>query len=164
MRTGRFQVRCWNGDHLRWAIAFSNLWTTEGKNADLDDFIGGAGVNLYLGLISSVGWTTVAAGDTAAQINGSNAWKEAGLANAPTYSQAARPAATLSAASGGARVTTSAAQFSITSNGTVKGCFTVTSSVKDGTGGKLITAGLFAGGDQIVTTGDRVDASWTGSL
>jgi hypothetical protein len=162
---GTFKVLCWNNGRLRWARSFSNLWTTEGKNADLDDVFGGTAIaNLYMGLISSTGFSAIAAGDTAAGINGANGWLEAAAANGPTYSQGTRPGVTLAAASGGSRATTSPAAFSITSNGTVKGCFTATASLKDGTGGKVITAGLFTGGDQTVSIGDRLLVTWTGAL
>eukprot|EP01034_Spumella_vulgaris_P041665 gene41665-51629_t len=72
----------------------------------------------------------------------------------------ARPTAAWSAASAGAKALSSSLTFTITSSGTIKGAFLTTVATKDGTTGTLISAGLFAGGDQPVaatnTKGDKV--------
>ena len=165
--TGIYRAVCTKADGtIRWTDDVHNLVTTEGKNDALDKYLAGAAytASWYLGLISSVGYTAVAAANVAAQINGTNGWKEAGVANAPTYSQATRPAPTFSAAAAGSKATSAAVTFSITGTGTVKGCFLNSTSAKDGVGGVLYSAGLFSGGDKVVGNGDTLSVTYTASL
>ena len=140
-----------------------NLVTTVGKNFGLDTILAGSAYTAawFLGLISSVTYTAVAVGDTMASHAG---WVEAGVANAPTYSQATRPAPSWSAASAGSKATSAALTFSITSTGTVKGCFLTTISTKDGITGTLYSAGTFTGGDKVLANGDTLSVSYTATL
>ena len=162
--TGVYTARCYDCDgNLKWEDTFCNLVTTVGKNDALDKYLAGSAYTAawYLGLISSVSYTAVATGDTMSSHSG---WTEAGIANAPTYSQGARPTAAWSTASAGSKALSAALTYSITSTGTVKGCFLTSVATKDGTTGILYSAGLFSGGDKALTNGDTLSVSYTASL
>jgi hypothetical protein len=154
-----FDVTCVDANgNLRWKDGFRNLVCTGGKNDLLDKYFAGASytASWFVGLISSVGYSAVAAADTMSSHAG---WTEAGPTNAPSYSQGTRPALAFSSASGGSKATSSASAFSITQTGTVKGAFVTTGSAKDGTTGILYSAGLFTGGDRPVLNGDTLNVS-----
>lgn len=170
---GWFVARCLDRHgKLRWQDEFPNVVCTEGKNLALDTYLAGAAYTVtgpFMGLISSVGYTAVAAADTAAQINGSNGWKEAGSGvNFPLYTTPRKTCA-WSAAAAGSKSLSAALSFPIiTTGGTVKGCFLVfgtgaVSTIAD-TNGKLYSAGLFTGGDKVVSPGDTIQVSYTTSL
>jgi hypothetical protein len=166
--TGLFTVECRDKDgKLKWREEFPNIVTTVGKNLALDTYLAGSGYTVtgpYMGLISSVSWSAVAAGDTMASHAG---WTEAGATNAPTYS-GNRKTAAWSAASGGSKSLSAALSFTFTGAGTVKGCFLVYGSAAtnaiDGTVGTLYSAGLFTGGDRAVVSTDVLNVSYTASL
>lgn len=160
---GTYTIECRDADgNLKWVDTIENLVTTVGKNDVLDKYLGAAApAGIFMSLISSVGYSAIAAGDTMGSHAG---WTEAGNANDPTYSQATRPAPSFSAASSGSKTTSSAVVFSITSTGTVKGCFITTVNTKDGTTGNLLSVGLFTGGDKAVANGDTLNVSYTLSL
>lgn len=170
---GRYHVECRGPDgELKWADYVENVVCTEGKNFALDQILGGtAFVAAYLGLISSVSWTAVAAGDTMAQIAGTNGWREAGTTNAPqwtTPASGARGTPSFSAAAAGSKATSAAVTFSISTSGTIKGCFVVigtgAAATNLSTAGKLLSAGAFTGGDKVVSNGDTLSVTYSLSL
>lgn len=165
---GRFHAECIGADgKLKWSDDFDNVVATAGKNLALDTFLAGSGYTVtgpYMGLISSVSYSAVAAGDTMASHAG---WVEAGNANAPTYTSPRKTCA-WNAASAGSKDLSSALSFAITGTGTIKGAFIVFGSgavsAIDNTGGTLLSAGLFSGGDRAVINGDTVNCSYSLSL
>lgn len=169
---GRYGVICYDADGVvKWEDTIDNVTCTEGKNVMLDSSLAGMSYTAacFMGLISNVGWSAVAAGDTAAQINGTNAWKEAGGANAPTYS-GFRPTCAFGAATGGVKSLSAALNFNITSgsNVTVKGGFIVygagATHTVDNAAGFLLSAGTFTNGDKIVSSGDVISATYSYTL
>ena len=170
---GRYHVVCHDADgNLKWEDDIENVVCTEGKNFALNQILGGtAFVAAYLGLISSVSWSAVAAGDTMAQLAGTNGWREAGTTNAPqwtTPASGARGTPSFSAASGGVKSTSAAVTFSISTSGTIKGCFVVigTGAVTTNlsTAGSLLSAGTFTGGDKVVGSGDTLSVTYSLTL
>jgi hypothetical protein len=166
---GRYTVECYEyeGGPLLWRDHIDNVVTTVGKNLALDTILAGSAytvVGPYMGLISSISYASVpVAADTMAS---HASWTEAGSTNAPTF--AARIAPAWSAASGGSKAASSAVSFTMTSAGTLKGAFIVygTGAVTTlmSTAGTLLSAGLFSGGDQVVSSGNVVNVSYSLAL
>jgi hypothetical protein len=155
--SGYYTVECFNNGQLKWKDDIHNLVTTVGKNFTMDTTLGNtAGGAVVMGL---KGTGTAVVADTQAS---HASWLEVGLANAPTYT-GNRPTPTFSAASAGAKTTSSAVTFAITSSGTVAGCFINIggSSTKDNTTGTLFSAGDFTAGSKTVTSGDTLSVTYT---
>lgn len=163
--TGTYFVECRNADgRHKWRDSAENLVTTVGKNELLDKALAGSAYSVtgpYLGLISSLSYSTVAAGDTMSSHSG---WLEAGSANAPTYAGNRKTAAWASA-SAGSKALSGPLSFAITSTGAVKGCFMVlgagATNAVDATSGILLSAGLFSGGDKAVANGDTLNVTYS---
>jgi hypothetical protein len=173
---GIYHVRCIrkvNGkSKVMWRDTIKNTVTTEGRNLALDTILAGSSYSVtgpYMGLISSVGYSAITAGDTAAQIDGANGWAEAGSStNYPLYTTP-RKTCVFSSASGASKALSAALSFPIvTTGGTVKGCFIIygsgASSTIANTSGKLWSVGLFTGGDKVVSPGDTLQVSYTASM
>jgi hypothetical protein len=165
---GRYEIECIDADgRLKWREVIDNVVQTVGKNLALDSFLAGAAYTVtgpYMGLISSVSYTAVAAADTMASHAG---WLEAGGATAPTYS-GNRKTAVWAAAAAGSKALSAALSFAITSSGTIKGAFVVFGSgalnTKDNTAGTLWSAGTFSTGDKAVVNGDTLNVNYSTSL
>jgi hypothetical protein len=165
---GRYTIECIGADgQLKWRDTIENVVCTVGKNLMLDTAFAGSAytvVGPYMGLISSVSYSAVAAGDTMTSHTG---WLESGGTNAPTYT-GNRKTAVWSAATAGAKALSAALSFAITSTGTVKGAFlhfgTGAVNTKDDTGGVLWSAGTFSTGDKAVVNGDTLNCSYSSSL
>lgn len=168
MIKGRYKVECVGTDgKIKWVEEFNNLVVTVGKNYILDTVLAGSGYSVtgpYIGLVSSVGYSALAAADTMSSHAG---WTEAGNANAPTYT-GNRKTAAFSAASGGSKSLSSTLSFAMTSTGTIKGLFMVLGSgavnTKDDTNGTLFSVGLFTAGDRGVINGDTINANYSVGL
>jgi len=165
---GCYEVECIGADgKLKWRDTIENVVCTAGKNLALDTFLAGSAytvVGPFMGLISSVSYSAVAAGDTMASHSG---WLEAGGTNAPTYT-GNRKTAAWSAASAGSKALSAALSFAITGTGTVKGAFlcygTGAVATKDDTNGVLWSAGTFSTGDKAVVNTDTLNCNYSSSL
>ena len=157
---GHYTAVCYGADgQIKWQDGIENLVTTVGKNFTLDTTLGNtAGGAVVMGL---KGTGTAAVTDTQAS---HPTWLEVGLANAPTYS-GNRPTPSFSAASSGSKATSSAVSFSMTSTGTVAGCFINIggSATKDSTTGTLFSAGDFSS-TKAVVNGDTIAVTYTLTL
>ena len=170
---GKYTVVCRGKDgNVKWQDTIDNVVTDIGANLMLDTFLGGAQNTAYfLGLISSVGYTTPpAVGNTMTSHTG---WSEAGNGtNYPNWSTPAsnaRGTCAWAAAGSRAKALSAALSFIIATNGgTVKGCFIVTGSgavaTNNNTSGTLYSAGLFTGGDKVVSIGDTLQVSYSTSV
>ena len=138
--------------------SYLNLVVTVGRNDWLDSWLSKSAYTAawYLGLISSTGWSAVAAGDTMAS--------HAGWTEAAGYSNANRPTTAWSAASGGSKALSAGLAFNINATATIKGSFLTSNNTKSGTTGILGTAGLFTGGDQPVVDTNTLTVSYSLSL
>jgi len=157
---GHYTAICYSADgFVKWADEIENLVTTVGKNATLDTILGNTAAGAVVMGLKGTG--TAAVTDTQASHAG---WLEVGLANAPTYS-GNRPTPSFSAASSGSKTTSSAVSFTITSTGTVAGCFINIggSSTKDNTTGTLFSAGDFSSSKSVVN-GDTIAVTYTATL
>jgi hypothetical protein len=136
---------------------FHNLITTVGKNDLLDKYLKGSAYTQTL-VMGLKGTGAAAATDTQAS---HPSWLEQGGTNAPTYT-APRKTVTMGAAAAGVS-TSPTISFSITSAGTVFGCFINNggSTAIDNTTGVLFSAGDFAGGSKVVANLDTLNVTYT---
>lgn len=167
---GKYQVSCFDKNgKLKWEDTIDNVVTDVGANQLLDSAFGSGPIaGPFLGLISSVGYSTPpAVGNTMASHSG---WNEAGNGvNYPNWSTPAsnaRASVSFAAASARSKSLASVASFSIATNGgTVKGCFIVFGtgavSTNNNTSGVLLSAGLFSGGDKVLSIGDTLQVSYS---
>lgn len=167
---GTFTVKCYDKyGKKKWEDTIKNLVTTVGKNLALDTLLDGSGYTVtgpYMGLISSVGWSAVAAGDTMSSHAG---WAEAGNGtDYPLYTGTRKTCVWSSAASGSKALSAVLSFTIVTTGGTVKGCFIVlgTGAVATiaNTGGTLYSAGTFTGGDKVVAVDDVLQVSYTAGM
>ena len=164
---GRYTAVCRDAEgRVLWSEEFDNLVTALGRNLLLDTTLSGSAYTVtgpFMGLISSAGYTAVAASDTMASHSG---WTEAGGTNAPTY--VARKTIAWAAASGGSKASSAIAAFTFTGAGTVKGSFICLGSgattTVDNTGGTLYSAGLFSDGDKTVAATNTLTVTYSGTI
>lgn len=154
---GRYTVQCVGADgQVKWEDSFANVVTTLGKNDVLDKYLAGAAYTAawFLGLVDSVSYSAVAAGDTASS--------HAGWVESVAYSNSTRPAPSWGSAASSSKASTATA-FNINATATIKGAFLISNSTKGGTSGLLYSAGLFTGGDRAVVSGDTLNVTYTAS-
>ena len=137
--------------NVRWTEAVNNLVTSAGLNDLLTQYFKGSSYTAAFsaGLIDNSGFSSIAAGDTAASHSG---WTES-----TAYSNSTRPTITLGSASGGSIDNSgSVATFTINATATINGAFVSTSSTKGGTTGTLYGAASF-GTARSVLSGDTIN-------
>ena len=157
---GSYHAICYDAQgNVKWEDDIKNLVTTVGKNLTLDTILGNSAAGAVVMGLKGTGSANAA--DTQASHAG---WLEVGLANAPTYS-GNRKTPTFGAAAAGVKATSSASSFSITSTGTVAGCFINIggSATKDATTGTLFSAGDFSSSKSVVN-GDTIAVTYTATL
>ena len=175
---GFYDVKCYDKDgNLKWEEKAPNLVTAVGKEALFDYYFGATGTGggtssgaNYLGLVGSASATAnYFQSDT---ISSHAGWVEVGGANAPAYTGSRQSpnwsAATNNGSASPSNIVSKAASaltFSMTSSGTVFGCFinsgATASATKDSTTGILYSAGSFTGGSKIVSNGDSLAVTYT---
>jgi len=157
---GSYHAVCYDAQgNVKWEDDIKNLVTTVGKTLTLDTILGNSAAGAVVMGLKGTGTANVA--DTQAS---HASWLEVGLANAPTYS-GNRKTPTFSAAAAGVKSTSSASTFSITSTGTVAGCFINIggSATIDNTTGTLFSAGDFSSSKAVVD-GDSIAVSYQATL
>ena len=175
---GFYDVKCYDKDgNLKWEEKAPNLVTAVGKGALFDYYFGATGTGggtssgaNYLGLVGSASATAnYFQSDT---ISSHAGWVEVGGTNAPAYTGSRQSpnwsAATNNGSASPSNIVSKAASaltFSMTSSGTVFGCFinsgATASATKDSTTGILYSAGSFTGGSKIVSNGDSLAVTYT---
>ena len=175
---GFYDVKCYDKDgNLKWEEKAPNLVTAVGKEALFDYYFGATGTGggtasgaNYLGLVGSASATAnYVQSDT---ISSHAGWVEVGGTNAPAYTGSRQSpnwsAATNNGSASPSNIVSKAASaltFSMTSSGTVFGCFinsgATASATKDSTTGILYSAGSFTGGSKIVSNGDSLAVTYT---
>ncbi len=147
---------------------FHNLVTTLGKNILLGTTLTGVAYTVtgpFMGLISSVGFSAVAAADTMASHAGWNEVLNSGT-NTPPYGTV-RPTLSFSAASGGVISTSAAAQYVFTNSGTVQGGFislgTGAVATVGSTAGVLYSCGTLSAAQPVIST-NTLNVSYSGTL
>jgi hypothetical protein len=157
---GYYHAVCYDADgNVKWEEPIQNLVTTAGQNATLNTILGNSAAGAVVMGLKGTG-TAIAADTQASHAS----WLEVGLANAPTYS-GNRPTPSFSAAAAASKATSSAVSFSMTSTGTVAGCFINIggSATKDSTTGTLFSAGDFSSSKAVVN-GDSIAVTYTLTL
>lgn len=141
----------------KYATQSRNLVVNVGKNNILTvmfaDGTQTASSSWFMGLMSDVGFTGIAAADTASSHAGWAEFTGYSQANRPLWGQAA-PAAGVTSITNASPVT-----FDITSSATLKGGFIITNNTKGGTSGILWAAALFTAAVP-VNNGDQMKCTY----
>lgn len=156
---GHFDIKCLdNTGQVLWEDGFDNLVPTVGLNQLLSQ---GATTTSYMGLISSVGFTTLVAADTMASHAGWNEAQNTGT-NTPPYGTV-RPTITWSSPAGGI-VNAGTSSFVFTNSGTVTGGFITNGSGASptvaSTTGVLFSEGTLAVAQPVIS-GNTLQMTYT---
>ena len=160
---GHFDIRCLdNAGTVLWEDGFDNILPTVGLDQLLS--AGAASSATYMGLISSVGYSALVAGDTMASHTGWNEVANSGT-NTPPYGTV-RPTVTWSTPAGGI-INAGTSSFVFIGSGTVEGGFLTNGSGASATVGAT-TGVLFSEGTlataQPVISGNTLQMTYTLTL
>ncbi len=157
--SSHYSFECVDVDgNVKWTEEIDNLVTNEGLDDILEQYFKGSSYNAlwYVGLIDNAAFSALAAGDTAAQIDGSNGWGEL-----TEYSESVRESLILgSVASQSVDNSASKASFEIIATVTVNGAFLVSSGIKAGTAGVLYGEASFSS-TRAMVAGDTLNVTVT---
>lgn len=159
---GHFVVEHWRQGEKIGEYEVPNTVVNEGKNSLLDIMFHAVTqiTAWYLSLVNT--GATIAAGDTYAQINGTNGWDEF-----DDYDETTRPEWTEGAASSQTITNATPVVFTISASGTVYGLFLVGGGTdpdvkNDAAGGGTLWAGAaFASGEVAVLDNDVLKVTYT---
>lgn len=155
---GKFQIEHYRNGKCIGTYDIKNGITNEGKDDLLDVAFDGSTQhgNWYIGLVDNSGFSAFAAGDTAAQIGGTNGWSEY-----TSYSESNRVEWAPDAASSQSITNSTARSFNITgTSDTLKGIFIISDNTKSGTTGVLWSTASFSS-TVPVTNGDELKITYT---
>lgn len=151
---GLWEFECLNPDgSVAWRHLIPNGPTTAALNALLEAFFAGGSqvTTWYIGLIDATGFEAFAAADTPASHAGWSEWT--------SYTQSTRQEWVDGTAAGGIKTSTTAASFTVLSNGTVHGGFLISDSTKGGTTGTLWATGALTN-PEAVTIGQTIRVNY----
>jgi hypothetical protein len=155
---GRFQVVHSDKDgNEKGRYDVPNGITTEGLNHVLDtQFHGSSQVTTwYIGLVDNTSYVAFAAGDTAAQIGGTNGWIEN-----TDYTGTNRIEWAEDAAAAGSITNSTTSDFAIDATVTLKGIFVASAQAQAATSGTLWSTAAFASNVSAVN-GDTLKITYT---
>lgn len=153
---GSFRIKHYRDGKEIGVYDVKNLVVNQGKNDILGVYFNSGtqttSSSWYMGLISSSGYSAIAAGDTASSHAGWNEWTGYSESNRQAWGQGTPASQSITNAS--------PATFTINATGTVKGAFIITNNTKGGTSGILWAAALFTA-DVPVNNGDQLKVTYT---
>jgi hypothetical protein len=157
---GRFRAEHFRRGRLIDVYDVANTVMNVAKNALWDTYFNAmtqvAAASHFMSLISSAGYSAIAAADTAAS--------HAGWTEATAYAAATRPVWGQGAAASQQITNASPVSFVASSGFTAKGLFLITESTKGAGSGLLFCAGLFTAGDAVLAASDELRVTYTGAM
>ncbi len=161
---GRFVVEHFRNGRKIGQYEFPNSVVNEGKNKLFNVMFNSATAITawFIGLIDGSGTPTLAAGDTYAQIGGTNGWNESTI-----YTASTRQAWGNGTAASQSVTNSTSVVFNMNASGSVYGLFVVGGGSAAATkndhsgGGTLWADAAFSSGTQTVTNGDQLKVTYT---
>ena len=157
---GRFRAEHYRRGRLIDIHEISNTVMNVGKNAMFNTYFNAAtqiaAASWFMSLVSSSGYSAIAAADTSAS--------HAGWTEGTAYANATRPLWGQGTAASQLITNASPVSFVASSGFTAKGLFIISESTKGGATGILWCAGLFTAGDAVLATSDELRVTYTAGM